>query len=58
MFWIVCSWQVATVATPDKSAKKASAVEKSPAWKNEGERGGDESLVGFGIKVWWPLDKK
>ncbi|KAG0553459.1 hypothetical protein KC19_12G013000 [Ceratodon purpureus] len=48
------------VATPDKSAKKASAVEKgtSPAWRSEGERGGDESLVGCGIKVWWPLDKK
>ncbi|XP_024361717.1 sister chromatid cohesion protein PDS5 homolog A isoform X2 [Physcomitrium patens] len=48
------------VSTPDKSAKKASAVEKSesPAWKNEGERGGDESLVGCGIKVWWPLDKR
>ena len=30
----------------------------SPAWKSEGERGGDESLVGCGIKVWWPLDKK
>jgi sister-chromatid-cohesion protein PDS5 len=30
----------------------------SPAWKNENDRGGDESLVGCGIKVWWPLDRK
>ncbi|XP_024357694.1 sister chromatid cohesion protein PDS5 homolog A isoform X2 [Physcomitrium patens] len=52
--------KVVAAATPDKFAKKASAVEKdaSPAWRNEDERGGDESLVGCGIKVWWPLDKK
>jgi sister-chromatid-cohesion protein PDS5 len=50
--------KAAAVSTPVKSATKKTPGEKSPAWKNEGERGGDESLVGSGIKVWWPLDKK
>jgi len=31
---------------------------KSPAWKAEKDREGDETLVGKRIKLWWPVDRR
>jgi len=31
---------------------------KSPEWKVEKDREGDETLVGKRIKLWWPVDRR
>jgi sister-chromatid-cohesion protein PDS5 len=43
-----------------RSAKKSTLVvekRQSPTWKEQ-QRDGDENLVGCGIKIWWPLDRR
>ncbi|CAN5950854.1 unnamed protein product [Sphagnum jensenii] len=41
----------------EKNEQDGQDGRQSPTWKEQ-QRDGDENLVGCGIKIWWPLDRR